>query len=110
MLSLIIKELAVNQISTLKSVWCILKEISKPDSAIRLAICTVALGIGINIPDIDLIIHLVQIRDGLLARGWESRTRWAQGKRSILCNTGINTSCFRRNERIMQGYGHISVF
>ena len=108
-LSLIIKELAANQISTLKSLWCILKEISKPDSAIRL---TLGIGIGINIPDIDLIIHLVQIRDGLLARGWESRTRWAQGKGSILCNTWINTSCFRRNERIMQGYGqgHIEMF
>lgn len=40
-----------------KDLEYILKEISKPDSVIRLAICTIAFGMGINIPDIDLIIH-----------------------------------------------------
>jgi superfamily II DNA helicase RecQ len=35
----------------------ILQEFSKPDSVIRLVICTIAFGMGINISDIELVIH-----------------------------------------------------
>ena len=35
----------------------VLQEFSKPDSVIRLVICTIAFGLGINIPDIELVIH-----------------------------------------------------
>jgi superfamily II DNA helicase RecQ len=40
-----------------KDLEYILHEMSKPDSVIRLAICTIAFGMGINIPDIEVIIH-----------------------------------------------------
>lgn len=40
-----------------KDLEYILHEISKPDSVIRLAVCTIAFDMGINIPDIDLVIH-----------------------------------------------------
>ncbi|XP_062590576.1 uncharacterized protein LOC134252155 [Saccostrea cucullata] len=35
----------------------ILKEFTKPESVIRLVICTIAFGLGINIPDIEVVIH-----------------------------------------------------
>lgn len=35
----------------------ILHEISKQECVIRIAICTIAFGMGINIPDIDIVIH-----------------------------------------------------
>ena len=35
----------------------ILEEISKREDVIRIAICTIAFGMGINIPDIDMVIH-----------------------------------------------------
>ena len=34
----------------------VLKEFSKPDSSIR-GVITIALGIGVHIPDIDYVIH-----------------------------------------------------
>ena len=35
----------------------VLQEFSKPDSVIRLVICTIVFRLGINIPDIELVIH-----------------------------------------------------
>lgn len=35
----------------------ILHAFSKPDSILRLIICTIAFGIGINIPDIEVVVH-----------------------------------------------------
>jgi superfamily II DNA helicase RecQ len=40
-----------------KDLEYILHEMSKPDSVIRLVICTIAFEMGINIPDIEVVIH-----------------------------------------------------
>lgn len=40
-----------------KDLEYILHEFSKPDSILRLIICTIAFGMGINIPDIEVVVH-----------------------------------------------------
>lgn len=40
-----------------KDLEYILHEFSKPDSILRLIICTIAFGVGINIPDREVVVH-----------------------------------------------------
>lgn len=40
-----------------KDIEYILPEFSKPDSILRLIICTISFGMGINIPDIEVVVH-----------------------------------------------------
>lgn len=67
----------------------ILHEFSKPESVIRLVICTIAFGLGISIPDIEVVIYCMGslwLYYGLLAGGWKGGTGWKESKSPLLCD------------------------
>ena len=76
-----------------KDLEYILKEIPRSNNVKHLVNCTISFGIGIHIPDIDLIIH-----QGAWTPWWtigkrlveQPLSRWTQGKGPILCNTWIS--------------------
>lgn len=68
----------------------VLQEFSKPDSVIRLVICTIRFGLGINIPDIELDIHWGAC-DTIIdcAEGWMGRSGWEESKSLLFFDVDV---------------------
>lgn len=84
----------------------ILSSFLKPESPVRLLICTVAFGLGVNIPDIRYVIHWGAC-DSLLQYWQEVGRAGRDGQPSVACYYAVRTSLIHVEDDMQTLCGNI---